>query len=218
MKKMTLLCLSVLMTSIAFSQQNEEPEMLLTRDIGFNTTFLFQQVFNSGQTPFSVMLKSYSREGRATRYGINLGVDVNRDDNGGSSSNYYSNSSWVNVSLSIGKELQKQINSTRWVWFYGGDIIPFYRVDKREDFHDNVPYSTNDYQRIGIALRPFLGMRFNINKKLYVSAEASLNASYAFSKQLIKQSNPLTVVRDSEGSNIAFNLSPASGLFLYYRF
>jgi hypothetical protein len=164
------------------------------------------------------MYKKYSAEDRAIRIGLDLGLNLDNDHSNGAASSYHNDNSFVEISVSIGKELQRPISTTRWVWFYGGDIVPFYQSRINNEFYDNNMDYSNDYQSIGIGLRPFLGIRFNINQKLYLSVETSLNLKYAYSKQLYKRYNPDEIIRDTEGDNISLNVSPASGLFLYYKF
>lgn len=54
--KNPLVAILLLLTVTSFAQEN--PETTYSKDIGFNTTFLFQGILNSGETPFSIMFKN----------------------------------------------------------------------------------------------------------------------------------------------------------------
>lgn len=63
-----------------------------------------------------------------------------------------------------------------------------------------------------------MAIRYNINTRLYVSAEASINLSYTRNKQFTEYTQNEDLNRDTESNRISFYANPASGLFLYYRF
>lgn len=219
MKKSIILITTLLAcSSLAFSQDKDPELKYLSRDIGFNTTFILPALFYPESTPFTVMYKNYTAENKALRFGVGVNLDLNNDENNGVATSYYSENSFVSLSFNFGKEIQKPVAATRWVWFYGGDIAPFYKTRDDKTFYDGEMQSTNTYTSYGVGLRPFLGIRFNINQNLYLSAETSLNLRYSYNTQLYTQMNPQTVLRDTHGDNITLRLSPASGLFLYYRF
>ncbi len=196
----------------AFSQENSQAP--LTKDIGFNTTFIFQGILNSGATPFSLMYKKYTSENTANRIGLNLSFNVN-EVNGGLNANYNENT-YANLELSLGKERQKPINE-KWTWFYGGDILPFYTLSNSDIFQSGQKFLTNESSTVGLGLRPFIGVRFNINTRLYLSAEASINARYSYTKNSQDYVQPGWSDDDKEVHNISFFANPATGLFLYYR-
>src|SRR5688572_3764749 len=85
-------------------------------DIGFNTTFALQGVFNSNQTPFSLMYKRYKGEKNALRLGFDTYVNITKTDSKTSTSSFSDYSSGY-VGLVAGMEVQNKIDK-RWVWYY----------------------------------------------------------------------------------------------------
>jgi hypothetical protein len=53
---------------LSFAQETELPAY--SRDIGFNTTFIFEGIFNSETTSFTLMYKKYVFESKSNRFGI----------------------------------------------------------------------------------------------------------------------------------------------------
>ncbi|MEQ1587027.1 MAG: hypothetical protein ABL895_14165 [Cyclobacteriaceae bacterium] len=89
-----------------------------SKDIGFNTNFLLNEIINSSGSPFDLMLKKQKTSNTALRYGIELFADV--ATNTYQASNYYQQRDYYSFSLSIGKEKQVQLNK-KWIFYYGGD-------------------------------------------------------------------------------------------------
>lgn len=217
MKKLLLLSLlGMLCISLAFAQEEKPIEESFRQDIGFNTIFILQGIFQSGNAPFSLMYKKYTSENHAIRFGAD--VFFNLDDNDANSSpSYYSNSSAASVAFVIGKEFQKPIEK-RWTWYYGGDLVPFFSFNNQDYFQNGSLYSESEYSSIGLNVRPFLGIRFNINPQLYLSAEANIALRYARTRNYQIYTNNDQPERGINGNNLSFSLNPASGLFLFYRF
>ncbi|HEX8041168.1 MAG TPA: hypothetical protein VF490_18600 [Chryseosolibacter sp.] len=206
------LALILLLCVNAFAQENNPP--VLTKDIGFNTAFIFQGILNSGSTPFSLMYKKYTAENAANRFGLNISFNMN-DVSGHLNANYDENTD-ADIELSLGKERQKPINE-RWTWFYGGDALPFYSLSRSDVFQNGQKLLTGQSATIGLGLRPFVGVRFNINARLYLSAEASLNARYSYTKNSQDYVQQGWTDEDKEIHKISLYANPATGLFLYYR-
>lgn len=196
----------------AFAQENPPP--VLTKDIGFNTTFIFQGILNSGSAPFSLMYKKYTSENAANRFGLDVSFNMN-NVNGSLNANYDENTD-ADIELSLGKERQKPINE-KWTWFYGGDVLPFYSLSRSQVFQNGQKVMTGQSSSAGLGLRPFIGVRFNVNTRLYLSAEASVNARYAYTKNSQDYVQPGWTDDDKEIHRISFFAYPANGLFLYYR-
>lgn len=211
--RITTLAILMLSGILGFAQENIQPSY--SRDIGFNTTFIFEGIFNSGSTPFTLMYKKYVSENKANRFGMDLSFALNDTDSQGSLS--YGETSHATLRLNFGREIQRAI-TTKWVWFYGGDLVPFYSFYDNENFQNDLLYSNDESSSLGLTLRPFLAIRFNITPRLYLSAEASLNLSYTLTEQLQEFPQANEVRRDTKMSNIAFNARAANGLFLFYRF
>ena len=212
--KTKILFLSAFVFLSATAAGQDDHEIFYSKDVGFNTTFLFEGIFASNQTPFSIFYKKYVSENKANRFGIN--ISMNLDDNTDQGSSYYTEFSNASISLNFGREIQKPVN-LKWIWFYGGDLVPFYSFYNSDNFQDGQKYFITKSSGFGLNLKPFLAIRYNINTRLYLSAEASINLKYTRSKQFSEYTTG-NITRDTEGNNISFYATPASGLFLYYRF
>ena len=202
-------------------------------DIGFNTNFVLNGIFQSGGNgnPFDLMLKKQKTENTAWRFGTSLFVNTSNDlsfyqQNYAQYDNY-------NFSISLGKEFQKQINK-HWIFYYGADLSPFIAFTQREyyaqDFTTpNLEYyllnrdRTNTY---GLKVIPFLGIRFNINERLYVATQTNLFLTVNKKSVTVKSIDNIT---SSPGNYNYFsneksfyggtvNIAPASGIFFFYRF
>ncbi len=208
---------SIALSTIAFiaTAQTASEEKKYSNDVGFNTTFLLNGVFNSGQTPFTLMYKKYKDNNNPLRFGVRL--NANLSDINEKSQSTYSNQSNLNFSAVIGKEFQKEINQN-WVWYFGGDIIPSFQYYNSEYSSSNSYKQTTTDKRVGLGFMPFLGIRFNINSRLYLSTEFSFGPTYSYTWSQIEEENPTNTIKDIETGNFNFSMNPAYGLFLYYRF
>jgi len=204
-------------TLASYAQENNAPENSPYRkDLGFNTSFILNGVFQLQSTPFSIMYKMYGAENKALRLGLDANIQSSKSD-GEVINGSYTNSSSVVISLSVGKEFQQHLGE-KWIWYYGVDVAPSFTQSHSEYIeHDEQrqSFKTSSY---GIAARPFLGIRFAINSRLYLAAEASARLSYNKSSQLNKSYNPDQTLRDITSNNFDFSLNPASGIFIFYRF
>jgi len=185
-------------------------------DIGFNTTFVLQGLINSDQTPFSLMYKRYKAENKAWRLGVDTYVNINKTDSKTSTSNFTDYSSGY-VGLVGGMEVQRKIDK-RWVWYYGGDFLPYYSFNNQDNFSNGELFYETQYDEFGLGFRPFLGIRFDISPRLYVSAEANVLLSYARWKNYSSFAISPDPSTDTEGTRFIFSANPASGLYLYYKF
>ncbi len=202
-------------------------------DIGFNTNFVFNSIFNSGGNgnPFDLMLKKQKTSNSALRFGTSLSLN-NYNDLSFSPQNYSQFTSY-NFSFSLGKEFQKQLNK-RWIFYYGADIAPFvlfykiqsYVQDSNTPNLDNYLTNSNSTNSFGLKVIPFLGIRFNIHERLYVATQTnlflSLNRKVSTQKS-IDNSNSSPGNYNYYSSQRIFNegsvnISPASGIFFFYRF
>ena len=218
MKKLLVLS-SLLLFCITFvfaQEQVNEAEKSLQHDIGFNTIFILQGIFQSNQTPFSLMYKKYISEKQAIRFGIDAFFNLDNTSTFPGSSTYF-NSSAASLSIAIGKEFQKPIDK-RWTWYLGSDLVPFFSFNNQDMFQSGSLYSESESSSIGMSVRPFLGIRFNINPRLYLSAEANVGLQYSYTKNYINYIDNSEPYADTNGNNISLSMNPASGLFLYYRF
>jgi hypothetical protein len=217
MKKFYVTLCSILLSTLSFiaCAQSTSEDKKYNNDVGFNTTFLFTGILNSGQTPFTLMYKKYNSNQNPLRFGIRS--SINLTDYTPNSGSNYNNINDINIGFVIGKEFQKAINQN-WIWYYGGDIVPAFEYFKSENYYNNNLNQSYLYKSIGIGFMPFLGIRFNINERLYLSTEFSFGPTYAYISVLDKIENPEIVNRDTKGGYFNFSMNPAYGLFLYYRF
>jgi hypothetical protein len=185
-------------------------------DIGFNTTFVFQGIFQSDQTPFSLMYKKYKAEHKAWRFGFDTYFNINKTDTKTSTSTFDDYSSG-NFAAVAGLELQKQIDK-RWVWYYGGDFVPYITFSNRDSYLDGELFMEEDFNGFGLGFRPFLGIRFDLSPRLYLSAEANITLSYGRRTNYRSFTGNPTPLTDTETSTFTVSASPATGLFLFYRF
>jgi len=189
-----------------------------SKDIGFNTSFLLNGVLNASGSPFDIMLKKQKSSHHANRYGIELYTDISTNVYGGSSV-YYQNDNY-SLSISFGKEKQHQL-SKRWIFYYGGDVAPFYNFSAQDYYSYNILQNKNDEQNFGLRLSPFLGIRFQINDRLYVATEALLRVSYS-RKEINSKSYDSNGIVNNESSksfnNFRLQALPATGISIFYRF
>jgi len=213
-----ILVASFCVATIAKAQTDPEKKSY-KNDIGFNTVFILQGVFNSNQTPFSLMYKKYTSENSAIRFGASINANWNKARvNDTLYSNTINNTtSFANVSLAIGKEFQRPIN-TKWIWYFGGDLVPSFWTNKNVNYQSGIKSYEYSYKSYGLSARPFLGIRFAINDRLYLSAEANVSLGYNRNSTKQRFFNPNQQEGNTTIDNFAFSMSPASGLFLYYRF
>jgi hypothetical protein len=211
--------LIALLSSLLYSAsgQSNDPDGNYKRDVGFNTVFILQGVFNSNSTPFSLMYKKYTSDNRALRFGTSININLNRDNPSNNSTSNYSKTSYASISAAFGKEFQKLI-TTKWTWYYGGDLIPSFYSDEYLNYQNGNKYSENKTKSYGLSVRPFLGIRFALNPRLYLSAEANLSLGYTKGKVFQKYFDPENIVIDNDNTNYSVTASPASGIFIFYRF
>ena len=209
-------------TILSLAQTKESLPQTYRNDVGFNTNIIFQQMlyYAYPATPFTLMYKRYSSESTAWRYGIT--VQMNLNNARGTSTTQVPNSNYsvsnsANVSLGVGKEKQNHLTQ-KWVWYFGADLIPGYNYTQYDTYAPAQTKTQTNYSKgYSITARPFIGMRFDIHPRLYVSTEFSCNLTYANTKTANKAFNPDS---SSENSNDNFSLSvtPASAIFFFYRF
>jgi hypothetical protein len=217
--KTKLLLAGVMLCYASCLSAQEKPADNFKHDIGFNTYFVLRGIIESEVTPFSLMYKRYTSETKAIRLGIDASLSItNNSGDPNVPSSDYSNNSFVAIGLSIGKEYQKHL-SPKWIWYYGADLVPSFYSTNNESYIDNNISQTYFDSRFGLSARPFIGIRFNLHPRLYISAEANASLTYAWSKNIQKYYTPdETVARDVHGNTLNLSVSPASGVFLFYRF
>ncbi len=202
--KNLLILFSFCLMSISFFAQ-AQPEKEFKKHIGFNTTIILNNIFQPSSAPFTLMFKNQTKENHATRLGASLYFSNASSNNSNQIQQTFNN----NIQLTLGKEFQSSITK-HWLWYSGADISPFYQQSGNE--FNNQKNTNTSY---GLSLRPFLGLRFNINARLYVATEAGLGLTYGLTN-ITNTSNSITT--ESNGQQFSFGLNSASSLFLFYLF
>jgi hypothetical protein len=185
----------------------------LKNDIGFNTTFFLNNIFQSSSTPFSIMYKKYQTPDKAYRFGIDTNFSIRKNSGIGN----FTDQTSYSLSVVLGKEKQNRAWKA-WVWYYGLDIVPsFSRLTSINFSNDQ---KTQEYinSAYGLTARPFLGIRFDINSRLYISSEMNLSLVFSHNTNIQKAFNPEQTIVDTNSNSGSLSLSPASGIFVFYRF
>jgi hypothetical protein len=206
-----------LITFISYSQDLPDLKNYKT-DVGFNTSFIFNGVFSSGSTPFELMIKKQKTSNTALRFGGNVYIFSSAS----ASVNFPAYTEATNYSLRIfaGKEKQEQI-SKHWIFYYGGDLGASYFYNYYGQTNNAVISNESTISDVGGFLTPFLGIRFQINERIYISTEASLQATYAkrtTNWKVYDSNGILNSETENRFNNFGFNLTPAAGIFFFYRF
>ncbi len=184
--------------------------------IGFNTAIIINNLFNGEATPFTLMYKRQTSEKRAWRFGVGMAVSQNNEEPDANFPGFFSVSSYVEADISLGHEWVSPL-SQRWYWYKGADVFFRYYQSQIETYDDGTPYTSSDDTTVGGSINPFLGIRFNVNNRLYLSTEVSLRAGYYQVESTIEDFNQATV-SNSSGTQTLVTLQPATGIFIFYRF
>jgi hypothetical protein len=209
MKKILLTIFALTIATGCLFGQDVTPSY--QKHIGFNTNIILNGIFQSGATPFSFMYKKQSSENKALRLGSSVHFNIEDVNQGIQKQRLQS----FSFEFSIGKEVQKSI-SQRWVWYGGGDVIPLYSTLTNEQIDTGLPAIQKNSQSIfSLTASPFMGIRFNIAPRLYVSTEASLFMSYR------KQNSTNEVLNsklESNSDRFTLGINPATSIYFFYLF
>lgn len=205
-----ILCLTSL---FVYAQEESTP---LRHEIGMNTQFLLPGIFNSGAAPLDLMYKSIHASDAAIRLGLNFGVNSRSSFNNDNPEEINKTFSF-NLGISFGKEWLQHLNQY-WTFYYGGDVMPLIYTNSTKTINAGEVEREKGEKSLGAEIRPFLGIRFNINDRLYVASEASffLEFMHGNAYNHLYGENPDT---KSESFTL-FNsgLRPLNGIYLFYRF
>ena len=212
--KILLAILFTCTLSIGLAQQSSTRDTL-KNDIGFNTTFILNGILNTEPTPITLMYKRYTKDYQAFRIGLSTRTNLAKTKASINDSISSNKNSLFHLSLSLGKEFQRELNKN-WIWYFGADLVPSYSFSK--DFKSGLSLNGTNKRKTetySLSAKPFMAIRFNIHKRLYLSAEASLSVGYTKISQAYTNS---TFNPDTDASSFYIALSPAAGLFLFHRF
>ena len=143
-----------------------------------------------------------------------------------SESNFNSDTehSSYSVQLTGGYEWQAPL-SDRWKLYYGAEAGPYYGKSVSSDTSNRNDYIYSETKRkttneqYGGILRPFAGLTFQINRKLYVATETAILASNYRGKNKVKTSEYYRSneqISDFSSSNIKYK--PLSNISLLLQF
>lgn len=216
MKKAILIVLLALLYANPAVAQTDS----LRREIGFSTQIIFDNIFESSGSPAELMLKKRKGENSWMRYGIRAYYSSNE------SVDFNNSSSQSSFSLSPSVGIEKRVDlSSSWQFLYGGDASISYSYLERD--HKNInrndasewlrEYESTTY---GGMLRPFLGISYFITPRLYVATEASIQLSLSKVQHWGNDVdyNNIAIQYSEDTWNKAVVMSPASAIFVYYRF
>lgn len=214
MKTKILVTTFLLISKLLLAQEAAKE---IKNDIGFNTNFILNGIFNSSSSnPFVFMYKHQLAERKALRLGMSFNVNLNSIS--GNPTNYNSQD-FYSINPSVGKEWQSQL-SKRWIWYYGTDIRASLSGNSFSNYGNNQQVSEQQQKYYGLSFAPFLGIRFVISEKLYVATEANISIGYNNQKTINKSFNNGVQFSSQENSSNGFSANTASayGIFLFYRF
>lgn len=196
----------------------------LKNEFGFGTNILFHNLLNSTSTPFDFYYRRHS--GNALwRFGGSFALRSDQDIRDFSSSY---NGVW-DIEIIVGKEWRTSLAS-RWQLNFGGDFTTGFGHSEeerrsREPEGNNRSYSYRKSQKYQAGLRPFIGLMFKLNDRLGLSTEASFRAvaqRWYYKEHGWSLYNERMKINSYPGNGASwklyFNSSPASNIFVYYRF
>lgn len=213
----SIITLSLFLIYLSAASQDLPDLKGYKNDIGFNTTFLLNGIISSNSSPFDLMYKIQKSSNQAIRLGASVNINTQMSH---SSSSYYQTTDYYDFQATIGKEWQKQI-SKLWIFYFGGDLGATYNKYDYAYYNGTTISNESNSTSFGGLAAPFLGIRFQINERLYLATEASLRMMYAKKNTEWRSYDSQGVpVSESQAdfNELNFNARPASGIFVYYRF
>lgn len=217
---------------LSFASQAQSPAdtVYYNREFGFGTNIILSNVFNSSGSPLDFMYRWKSGNGFGR-----LGTHISFIDDRFSYDNLNSERSnrAFELGINAGKEWREQITS-RWLLNYGADLNLSY-VANSHRFENHTPGLNGGVtngnltrgKKFGPGVRPFIGVMFQINKRLVLGTEASFLAralAYVEKREDytvdngVKRNNFPDDNSKLSGWNFQVNTLPASNIFIYYRF
>ena len=213
--KFTAIAFAIL-SSYAFCQEEKKEP---SHDIGFNTNIVFNGIFNSNNNgAYNFIYKTQKTPTTANRYSLSFSINL---DNWPNILNSYQNRNTIFTVPTIGKEWQSKVGN-KWMWYCGFDIGPTYTSSYDESNWTNNNFSNKriyDSKSYGGAILPFLGIRFAISEKLYLSAEANMNFAYYYLRDRnLSQVDGVTNEYSNSATRFSARTGAATGIFVFYRF
>lgn len=168
--KFSIFSLILLFASISLYAQDEPKELDQAIGIsGYFINYLLPFEYNVGRSaPYLINYRKYNGENKFTRMGLNVNLDgsVTLDSTKVKLTNHA-----VGIDYRIGKGKTKKL----WKKFdinYGWDLI--FNVDiQRNRFMGATSKVTTSLYKFGIGTGPFMGVQYNITKRLVLQTDAS---------------------------------------------
>lgn len=181
-----------------------------------DTQFLFPGLFDSGATPLNLLYKSIQNQESSIRIGLCFGMGSSSEfDN--DTPNSITTQSHFSLQISFGKEWLQPINE-RWIFYYGGDLAPLINSVSTKIRNLDILTSENGRRNLGAELRPFLGVRFNINERLYLASEAAFFLKFVHGNSYNNTFAESSIYRGSTSRSFSSGFRPLNGIYLFYRF
>ncbi len=195
--------------------------------VGINLQSGLETLISPNTSSIDLILRKQVGKYNALRYGLSVVANAYNTI-------YEDSSAAVNtyaVGLSLGYEWQTLI-SHRWKLYYGADIGIGRELDSRKENSRVYRYLSDDdlftdinysITRAHLNLLPFVGFRYNITPRMFLSTELMLVGQYSRTKvtydQIQRSSTSLfgASIQATEHQFFA-NFQPYSGIFFHYIF
>jgi hypothetical protein len=211
-----------------YAQAQDSTKVVKTyrNHIGINTQFAQDQFFNSSaRTPIQLMYKRQNKKNNGA-WRLGIGAMYRVDDSLWSSlrnNGYYYT---FNGNFSFGYEWQKPITK-KWLIYYGVDAQFAWKYKKFDGqrSYDIVINGVliklkgfDENYTITPALLPFLGGRFQLSNRFYLSTEISLQLHYEKNQRNIRfyTLDGTLSKGDIDYGNYGASFKPYSGIYLFY--
>jgi hypothetical protein len=204
----------VLFTFLTIRLVAQDENKNFKHEVGFNTNVILNGVLNTGGGHYDLIYKHQVNPTKYNRFGIKFSLNV---DN----TNVNYSSGFISFAPTLGREWQKSI-SKKWVWYFGADISPSFSLRHSNNYQSGNPAANQTIQdnyMYGLALFPFMAIRFNISDRLYLATETAINFSYTLSRSVSTQTiNGKSQNSDYYRDNYNVGSSYPSGISVVYKF
>lgn len=183
-----LLGLFAALTAAAQTPAPADSIHLYKHHLGLTVSPVLDGFFTANRSlPLGLLYKHETKTGRLLRLGVQFSQNLNNRLDGTTypAPAYVNNNFAVNVAVNVGREYSKSL-SRRWTGTVGGDVVFGYGYAR---FH--MEGATNSVTNNELALRertdtnhdytlalaPFVGIRYSLHRRMYATAEATVNVS-----------------------------------------
>ncbi len=132
----------------------------------------------------------------------------------------FTDATYFNSVLSAGYEYQQVFN--RWQFYYGSNLALSYYYRRETDTNISTKEEvTNKHSSYAVAINPFLGFKYFVNKHFSVSTETSLHTGIIHSTSTLDSivaGIPKTGIPELSGMRIYASFSYLSAVFVSFHF